>query len=99
YQLEILVRVNGLNLRCNMMLFCVIGDWPENCKHCLTYSGASCARPCHTCLVEKDKLNAINLPTKHKIIRTENQMQQVIAMGKGKDYSLFEETNSFWNHP
>ncbi|CAG8767324.1 35428_t:CDS:2, partial [Racocetra persica] len=62
-------------------------------------SGTSCARPCHTCLVEKDKLNAIKLPTKHKIIRTENQMQQVITMKKGKDYSLHEETNCFWNHP
>ncbi|CAG8739959.1 10312_t:CDS:2, partial [Cetraspora pellucida] len=98
YHLGVLFKVNGRDLKCNMMLSCVIGDWPENCKYCLTYSGANCAHPCHTCLVEKDKLNAINLPSNHKIIRTENLMRQIMEMGKCKDYSLHEETNSFWTH-
>ncbi|CAG8714638.1 12676_t:CDS:2 [Cetraspora pellucida] len=98
YRLGVLFKVNSRYLKCNMMLSCVIGDWPENCKYCLTYSGANCAHPCHTCLVEKDKLNAINLPSNHKIIRTENLMRQIMKMGKCKDYSLREETNSFWTH-
>ncbi|CAG8467003.1 13289_t:CDS:2 [Dentiscutata erythropus] len=50
----------------------------------------------HKCM--NDKLNTINLPSNRKIIRTESQMKQVIAMGQGKDYSIHEETNSFWNH-
>ncbi|CAG8791126.1 6339_t:CDS:1, partial [Cetraspora pellucida] len=93
YNFGVLLNVNDCNLRCNMMLASIIEDWPENCKSCLTYSGTKCARPCHTCLVEKDKLNVINLPVSQKIIRTENQMQQVIALKQGKDYSLHEETN------
>ncbi|CAG8497295.1 9322_t:CDS:2 [Dentiscutata heterogama] len=34
-----------------------------------------------------------------KITRTEIQMRQAIEVGQGKDHSLHEETNSFWNHP
>ncbi|CAG8745303.1 23189_t:CDS:2, partial [Gigaspora rosea] len=98
YQSGILLKVNKYNIRCNMMLACVIGDWPENCKSCLTYSGTSCARPCHTCLVGKDELNAIKLSANRKITRTEDRMRQIIAMGQGKEHSLHEEINSFWNH-
>ncbi|CAG8727633.1 19973_t:CDS:2, partial [Cetraspora pellucida] len=76
------------------MLASIIGDWPENYKSCLTYSGTKCACPCYICLVEKDKLNVINLPVSQKIIRTKDQMQQVIALKQGKDYSLHEETNN-----
>ncbi|CAG8623239.1 21856_t:CDS:2 [Dentiscutata erythropus] len=98
YHSGVTLKVNNYKLRCNMMLASIIGNWSENCKSCLTYSGASCARPCHTCFVEKDDLNVINLPANHKITRTEIQMKQAIEMGQGKDHSLYEETNSFWNH-
>ncbi|CAG8793445.1 19128_t:CDS:1, partial [Racocetra fulgida] len=40
-----------------------------------------------------DKLNVINLLVSQKMIRTEDQMQQVIALKQGKDYSLHKETN------
>ncbi|CAG8605607.1 2176_t:CDS:2 [Gigaspora margarita] len=66
------------------VLASIIGDWPENCKLCLTYNGASCTHPCHTYLVKKDELNAIKLSTNRKIIQTEDQMQQAIAAGQGK---------------
>ncbi|CAG8801704.1 20371_t:CDS:2, partial [Dentiscutata erythropus] len=89
----VLLKINNYSLKCNMMLACVIGDWPENCKSCLTYSGTSCVRSCHTCLVKKDKLNAIKLSANCKITRTENQMRQIIAMGQSKEYSLHEEIN------
>ncbi|CAG8755133.1 13987_t:CDS:2, partial [Cetraspora pellucida] len=94
YHSGIMLKVNNYNLKCSIMLACVIGNWPENCKSCLTYSGASCARPCHTYLVGKDELNAINLPNNHMIVRTENRMRQIVAMKQGKDYSLYEETNN-----
>ncbi|CAG8825614.1 5790_t:CDS:1, partial [Gigaspora margarita] len=44
-----------------------------------------------------DELNAIKLSTNCKIIRTEDRMQQAIAAGQGKYYSLHKETNGFWN--
>lgn len=98
YHSGVILKVNNYNLRCNIMLASIIGDWPENCKSCLTYSRTSCARPCHTCLVGKDDLNVINLPANHKITRTEIQIRQAIEMGQGKDHLLHEETNSFWNY-
>ncbi|CAG8620050.1 19146_t:CDS:2, partial [Gigaspora rosea] len=98
YHSGVLLKVSNCNLRCNLMLSCVIGDWPENCKSCLTYNGTSCSHPCHTCLIEKDKLNTIKLPSNRMIIRTENQMKQIIELKQGKDYSLHKEINSFWNY-
>ncbi|CAG8814458.1 13504_t:CDS:2, partial [Dentiscutata erythropus] len=89
----VLLKINNYSLKCNMMLACVIGDWPENCKSCLTYSGTSCARCCYTCLVKKDELNAIKLSANRKITRTENQMRQIIAMEQSKEYLLHEEIN------
>ncbi|CAG8809522.1 12335_t:CDS:2, partial [Cetraspora pellucida] len=52
--------------------------------------------PLSYCLVENNKLNVINLPVSQKIIRTEDQMQQVIALKQGKDYLLHEETNGLF---
>ncbi|CAG8532886.1 32_t:CDS:1, partial [Dentiscutata heterogama] len=98
YRSGISLKVNSYNLKCNMILASIIGDWPENCKSCLTYNGTSCAHPCHTCLVKKDELNAIKIPASHKITRMEDQMRQVIAVGQGQNYSIHKETNSFWNH-
>ncbi|CAG8769817.1 710_t:CDS:2, partial [Cetraspora pellucida] len=76
----------------------LVGTGLKNCKSCLTYSGTSCACPCHTCLVEKNELNAIKLSANCKIIQTESQMKQIITMGQGKEYSLHKNINSFWNH-
>ncbi|CAG8748051.1 16835_t:CDS:2, partial [Cetraspora pellucida] len=69
YHSGVLLKVNSYNIRCNIILASIIGNWPENCKSCLTYSGTSCARPCHTCLVGKNELNAIDLPTNHKSLQ------------------------------
>ncbi|CAG8451521.1 6653_t:CDS:2, partial [Cetraspora pellucida] len=98
YRSGILLKVNSNNSKFNMVLASIIGDWPENCKSCLTYNGASCAYPCHTCLVKKDELNAIKIPASRKITCMEDQMRQIIAVGQGEYYSIYKETNSFWNH-
>ncbi|CAG8556020.1 7044_t:CDS:2, partial [Scutellospora calospora] len=99
YHSGVSLKINNYNLRCNIMLASIIGNWPKNCKSCLTYSGTSYACSCHICLVGKDDLNVINLLANRKITRTEIQMRQAIEIGQGKDHLLHEETNSFWNHP
>ncbi|CAB4401948.1 unnamed protein product [Rhizophagus irregularis] len=45
------------------------GDWPENGKYCLTYGGSKCKNLCHTCLVDRNNLNKINLTTEEMLPR------------------------------
>ncbi|PKC52718.1 hypothetical protein RhiirA1_404776 [Rhizophagus irregularis] len=68
-------------------------------KYCLTYGGSKCKNLCHTCLVDRNNLNKINLTTEEMLPRTQQNMQTAINSGLTKEHSIHEQNNAFWNLP
>nr|CAG8633934.1 8861_t:CDS:2 [Entrophospora candida] len=77
----------------------IISDWPEACTFCLTYKTSNSSRPCYTCLTSRDQLNNMNLSNESLILRTPNQMIDIIEDDQCKDYSVHPLKNSFWKLP
>ena len=93
-QTGIQLKVGNNYKWCTMVMAILLGDWPENGKSCLTYGG-NCQCPCHSCLVNRNKLNETNLTPEEMLLRTQQNMQVAINSGFTKDYSIHEQNNVF----
>ena len=67
---------NGVSLRqtpisgeyeMRLSAIAIISDWPEAASYTLAYKSANSHHPSHTCLVTRDKLNAIGLLLKYML--------------------------------
>jgi hypothetical protein len=94
-QTGIQLKVGNSYVWCTMIVAMILGDWPENSKYWLTYGGSKCQSPCHSCLVDRDNLNKINLMIEEILPRTQQNMQTAINSGLLKEYSIHEQNNAF----
>jgi len=96
---------NGVSLRqtpisgeYEMRLSAIISDWPEAASYTLAYKSANSHHPCHTCLVTRDKLNAIGLHPDECRLRTPAEMKMAYEMSQCHNFSLVQKYNIFWEH-
>ena len=96
---------NGVSLRqtpisgeYEMRLSAIISDWPEAASYMLAYKSANSHHPCHTCLVTRDKLNAIGLHPDECRLRTPAEMKMAYEMSQCHNFSLVQKYNIFWEH-
>jgi hypothetical protein len=61
------------------------------------YKSARCKMPCHTCVVLRDDLNKMDFEP--AILRTHENMQQIIRAGQEKEFSIHSTENAFWKFP
>ena len=62
-----------------------------------TFKYSRCKMPCHTCMVQRDDLNKMDLDSVS--LRTHESMQQVIDNGQFQDYSVHPTKTAFWQFP
>jgi hypothetical protein len=98
-QTGIQLKIGDNYIWCTMIVAMILGDWPENGKYCLTYGGSGCQSPCHSCLVNRNNLNRIDLTSEEILPRTQQNMLAAINSGFTKEYSIHEQNNAFWNLP
>jgi hypothetical protein len=112
YALDILMRPlldyknNGFDLQtgdrelwCYPFISVMLGDLPENAAVTLTFNSVNCNYPCHTCLIEGDDLNNVELTNDQIILRTPDTMKDFVAQGVAQQYSLHNMENIFWRYP
>lgn len=75
----------------------VIADWPEAATFCLTYKSSNSQFPCHFCMVKRDNLANINLPSCDIRPRTHENMHEYFNEHTEKDVSIESVPNFFWN--
>src|SRR5687767_9844246 len=61
-----------------------------------TYKSVHCKMPYHTCMVERDDVNNMNITLEDMPLRTHKNMQEIIREGQGKDFSVHSIENAFW---
>lgn len=71
-----------------------LADMLEANEVTATYKTARCKIPCHTCMVLRDDLNNMELESAVSL-RTHENMQQVIANGQEKEFSVHSNKNAF----
>ena len=64
-----------------------------------TYKSSQCKMPCHNCMVLRDNLNNMDLESKNMLLRTPQNMQSVLKNCVGKNFSVQDIENTFWNFP
>ncbi|CAB4380243.1 unnamed protein product [Rhizophagus irregularis] len=77
----------------------MLGDLPENAAVTLTFNSINCHHPCHKCLVEREKLNNVELTNDQIILRTPENMRCLVEQNSAQQYSLHDMKNIFWNYP
>ena len=75
----------------------IIADMLEEKSITATYKSARCKMPCYNCMVLRDNLNNINLEPKNILQRTPQNMQSVVKDYMGKEFSVHNIENTFWN--
>ncbi|CAB4397356.1 unnamed protein product [Rhizophagus irregularis] len=76
----------------------MLGDLPENAAVTLTFNSVNCHHPCHKCLVEREKLNNVELTNDQIILRTPENMRCLVEQNSAQQYSLHDMKNIFWNY-
>ncbi|UZO12538.1 uncharacterized protein OCT59_004071 [Rhizophagus irregularis] len=77
----------------------MLGDLPENAAVTLTFNSVNCHHPCHKCLVEREKLNNVELTNDQIILKTPENMRCLVEQNSAQQYSLHDMKNIFWNYP
>lgn len=77
----------------------IIVDMLEEKDITATYKSSKCKMPCYNCMVLRDNLNNMDLELKDMLPRTPQNMQSVLKDCKGKDFSVHNIKNTFWNFP
>ncbi|RHZ71100.1 hypothetical protein Glove_262g2 [Diversispora epigaea] len=97
---------NGIELELNNSIFwcfprisMIISDWPKACTFALTYKSTKSNYPCHFCLVSKEDLSNINLNSNQIEPRSHNNMKLYYKNNTGKNVSIENVRNFFWNVP
>ncbi|KAF0413270.1 zn-finger domain-containing protein [Gigaspora margarita] len=62
--------------------------WPEACVMCATYGSPKSLHPCHSCLVDRNTINNVNLKKENIIIHNENSTKNSLRWGV--DLGLFQ---------
>jgi len=91
------LKTDGEELWCYPFISVMLGDLPENAAVTLTFNSINCNCPCHKCLVEGEKLNDVKLTD--IILRTPDNMKDIVERGLAQQYSLHDMENIFWKHP
>jgi len=89
---------NGIKW-CFPFISVMLGDLPENAAVTLTFNSVNCHHPCHKCLVEREKLNNVELTNDQIILRTPENMRCLVEQNSAQQYSLHDMKNIFWNYP
>ena len=76
-----------------------LADMLEADEVTTTYKAARYKMLCHNCMVLRDDLNNMNLRPEDMPPRTPENMQQVISVGRGKEFSVHNTENVFWKFP
>lgn len=76
----------------------MLGNLPENSAVTLTFSSVNCDRPCHKCLVKREKLNNLELPNDQITTRTPEYMRNIVEQDSAQQYSLHRMENIFWKY-
>ncbi|UZO21896.1 uncharacterized protein OCT59_014278 [Rhizophagus irregularis] len=66
----------------------MLGDLPENAAVTLTFNSVNCHHPCHKCLVERKKLNNVELTNDQIILRTPENIRCLVEQNSAQQYSL-----------
>ena len=75
----------------------IIVDMLEEKEITATYKSLQCKMPCYNCMVLRDNLNNMDLEPKNILPRTLQNMQSVLKDCVGKDFSVHNIENTFWN--
>ena len=75
----------------------IIVDMLEEKDITATYKSSQCKMPCHNCMVLQNNLNNMDLEPKDMLPRTPENMQSALKNGMGKDFSVHNIENTFWN--
>ncbi|GET51073.1 hypothetical protein GLOIN_2v1784311 [Rhizophagus irregularis DAOM 181602=DAOM 197198] len=89
---------NGIKW-CFPFISVMLGDLPENAAVTLTFNSVNCHHPCHKCLVEREKLNNVELTNDQIILKTPENMRCLVEQNSAQQYSLHDMKNIFWNYP
>ena len=90
------LKTDGEELWYYLFISVMLGDLPENAAVILTFNSINCNCPCHKCLVEGEKLNDVKLTD--IILRTPDNMKDIVERGLAQQYSLHDMENIFWKH-
>lgn len=96
YEDGTILKINKNYIWCILKLSLIISDLPEASAFCTTYKSWNSKSPCHTCLVEKENLNNMNLSSENILLRTPDLMKQGLRDGNDKAYSIHPIKNIFW---
>ena len=77
----------------------IIADWPEAATYCLTYKSPNSNFPCHFCLVSRDNLANINLPSSNIVLKTHNEMRNHLESNIPNSVCIESVPNFFWDMP
>jgi hypothetical protein len=66
----------------------MLGDLSENAALTLTYNSVNCNYPCHKCLVEGNQLNNVKLTDDQIILRTPENMKELVEQNIAQQYSM-----------
>ena len=91
--------VNNENMWFYPRISTIIADWPEAASFCLVYKSPNSTFPCHFCLVKRDNLADINLPSREIVPRTHNEMRKRLENNQSKYVCIESVPNFFWNVP
>jgi hypothetical protein len=98
------LKNSGINLLINnkMVWFIpkvstIIADWPEAATFCLTYKSAQSNRPCHFCLIEREKLAQTDCSKHNLVLRNHENMQNYLNNGEENSVCIESISNFFWN--
>ena len=79
----IILLQNGVDLLVNTnkiwfypRIFTIIADWPEAASFCLVYKSPNSNLPCHFCLVKKEDLANVSLPSSDMVLRSHDEMRK-----------------------
>ena len=75
----------------------IIANMLEEKEITATYKSSQCKMPCYNCMVLRDNLNNIDLELKNMLPRTLQNMQSVLKNCVGKNFSMHNIENTFWN--
>jgi len=77
----------------------IIADWPEAASFCLVYKSPNSNLPCHFCLVKKEDLANVSLPSSDMVLRSHDEMRKHFDNFTQKSVCIETVPNFFWNFP
>src|SRR5271170_2157938 len=97
--LSLYFRIKGRPVTFTTKISVIIADILEEKEITATYKSSQCKMPCYNCMVLQDNLNNMDLELKDMLPRTLQNMQSVLKDCVGKDFSVYNIENMFWNFP